>query len=104
MTDWTPRKPSDPVAQMLVPRLYGSTPTLFGAPLAEGPEDLRGADVAFFGVPWRAPTPDSRMGAAAANYEGTLLTPAQFRANSLKYGGYLPELDVDVFEHLKLVD
>ena len=104
MTDWTPRKPSDPIAEMRVPRLYGSTPTLFGAPLAGSADDLRGADVAFLGVPWRAPTPDSRMGAAAANYEGTLLTPGQFRTNSLKYGGYLPELDIDVFERLRLVD
>lgn len=98
------RKPTDPTVQMLLPRVYGSTPTLFGAPLAERAEDLRGADVAFLGVPWRAPTPDSRMGGAAANYEGTLLTPGQFRANSIKYGGYLPELDLDVFEHFTLVD
>ncbi len=104
MSESWARRPSDPVMRMLVPRLYGSTPTLFGAPLAETPADLRGADAAFLGVPWRAPTPDSRVGRATANYEGTLLTPAQFRTNSLKYGGYLPELDVDVFEHLKIVD
>ncbi len=98
------RQPSDPIVQFLLPRVYGSTPTLFGAPLAERPEDVRGADFAFLGVPWRAPTPDTRMGGAAANYEGTLLTPAQFRANSVKYGGYLPELDLDVFEQVRLVD
>ncbi len=99
-----PRRPTDPITQMLLPRIYGSTPTLFGAPLAETADDLRGADVAFLGVPWQAPKPDSRMGRAGANYEGTALAPAQFRANSVKYGGYLPELDVDVFEHLRLVD
>ncbi|HYM70605.1 MAG TPA: arginase family protein [bacterium] len=98
------RGPTDPVVQMLVPRVYGSVPTLFGAPLAENAAQLQSADVAFLGVPWRAPTPDSRMGKAASNYEGTLLTPAQFRVNSLKYGGYLPELDVDVFEHFRVVD
>jgi agmatinase len=89
---------------MLVPRLYGSTPTLFGGPLAEKTGDFGDADVVFLGVPWRAPAPDSRAGRAAANYEGTLLTPAQFRANSLKYGGYLPELDIDVFKYLKIAD
>ena len=103
MERWA-RRPTDPVTEMLVPRVYGSVPTLFGAPLAETTARLESSDVAFLGVPWRAPTPDSRMGKAASNYEGTLLTPAQFRANSLKYGGYLPELDVDVFEHLRLVD
>lgn len=104
MGDSWARKPSDPTMRMLVPRLYGGTPTLFGAPLAESVDDLRSADVAFLGVPWRAPTPDSRSGTAAANYEGTLLTPSQFRSSSLKYGGYLPELDVDVFAHVKVVD
>ena len=44
------------------------------------------------------------MGAAAANYAGTALTPQAMRVSSLKYGGYLPELDVDVFEHYRLVD
>ncbi|MDQ3913163.1 MAG: arginase family protein [Actinomycetota bacterium] len=39
-----------------------------------------------------------------ANFEGTQLTPSYFRLNSLNYGGYLPELDLDVFEHLRLVD
>lgn len=101
--DWA-RRPSDPIMEMLLPRVYGSTPTLFGAPLADTDAALRGADVAFLGVPWRAPTPDSRMGGATANYEGTLLTPQHFRVNSIKYGGYLPELDVDVFEHLRVVD
>ncbi|MEZ4570758.1 MAG: hypothetical protein R2849_10620 [Thermomicrobiales bacterium] len=58
----------------------------------------------FLGVPWQAPVPDSRIGAAGASYFGTNLTPQTFRTNSVKYGGFLPEMDVDVFEHLKLVD
>jgi len=98
------RRPSDPIVEFRIPRVYGSTPTLFGAQLAETAEQLAGADLAFLGIPWRAPTPDSRLGRASANYEGTLFTPSQFRANSLRYGGYLPELDIDVFQHLKLVD
>jgi len=75
-------------------------------PLAETEEDLRGADVAFLGVPWRAPTTPSSffVGGARANFEGTQLTPSYFRLNSLNYGGYLPELDLDVFEHLRLAD
>jgi agmatinase len=87
-----------------MPRIYGSTPTLFGVPLAQTAEDLQQADVAFLGVPWRAPSPDSRIGSAQANYEGTLLTPGYFRVHSIRYGGYLPELDIDVFEHVRMVD
>lgn len=88
----------------MLPRHYGSVPTLFGAPHARSTGDLEGADIAFLGVPWQAPVPDSRIGAAGASYFGTNLTPQTFRTNSIKYGGYLPELDVDVFEQLKLVD
>lgn len=91
------------VSQLLLPRHYGSVPTVFGSPKAV-PDDLMGADVAFLGIPWQAPVPDSRIGAAGANYFGTNLTPHTFRTNSVKYNGYLPERDIDVFAALKLVD
>lgn len=99
-TPW-PRK-GHQVTQLLLPRHYGSVPTVFGAPPAETVEP--GTDVAFIGIPWQAPVPDSRIGAAGANYFGTNLTPQTFRTNSVKYNGYLPERDVDVFAALKLVD
>lgn len=99
-----PRLPSDPISEMLLPRFYGSVATLFGSPRAKAAGEVRGADLAFLGVPWSAPVPDSRMGAAGAGYVGTNLTPQMFRTNSLKYGGYLPEFNVDVFEHYSLVD
>lgn len=91
------------ISELLLPRHYGSVPTLFGAPEASV-DDLAGADVAFLGIPWQAPVPDSRMGAAGASYFGTNLTPQTFRTNSVKYGGYLPERDVDVFASLRFVD
>jgi guanidinopropionase len=99
-------RPFEPVVEMHSPRVYGSFPTLFGTPLVETKEDLRGVDVAFLGVPWRAPTTPSSffIGGARANFEGTQLTPSYFRLNSLNYGGYLPELNLDVFEHLRLGD
>src|SRR5438067_2824585 len=104
MSSHWPRRPSEPVTQMMLPRFYGSTPTVSGSPRAKTREDLAGADLVFLGVPWSAPAPDSRSGAAAANFFGTNMTPGLFRTNSLKYGGYLPELDVDVFERYRLVD
>ena len=84
-------------------RIYGGTPTIYGAPLAQGPEDLRGADVAFLGIPWQAPSPQRWLGGVMPNYD-TFLSPSTFRQNSLVHRGYLPELDLDVFEHLRLVD
>jgi len=81
--------------------LYGSTPTLFKQPRLQSDDELRTADVAFLGIPWRSPTPAGR---SAMNFEGSLLTPSYFRNNSGAFGGYLPELDVDVLERFKLVD
>src|SRR5918911_2298547 len=97
---------SEPIVQMRLPRVYGSFPTFFGAPLAETEQDLKSADVAFLGVPWRAPTTPSSffLGGARSNFEGTQLAPSYFRLNSLHYGGYLPELDLDVLGRIKLVD
>jgi hypothetical protein len=60
---------------------------------------VRDADVALLGVLWRAPTTPSSFffgGGARSNFEGTQLTPSCFRLNSPHYGGYLPELDLDV--------
>jgi agmatinase len=84
-------------------RIYGGTPTLYGAPLAQNPKDLQGADVAFLGIPWQAPSPERWLGGVMPNYD-TLLSPSTFRQNSLVHQGYLPELDLDVFERLRLVD
>ncbi len=98
--------PFEPIVEMRLPRVYGSFPTLFGAPLAETEQDLKDADVAFLGVPWRAPTTPSSffLGGARSNFEGTQLTPSYFRLNSLHYGGYLPELELDVLGRIRLVD
>jgi len=81
--------------------IYGATPTLFRRPLVRPGESIAGADIAFLGVPWRAPNPSGR---SSMNYEGSLLTPTYFRTNSTSFGGYLPELDLDVFDHFKMVD
>jgi arginase family enzyme len=83
------------------PFIYGATPTLFQRPLVGPGEGLGNADVAFLGVPWRAPNPSGR---SPINYEGSLLTPTYFRSNSTSFGGYLPELDLDVFDHFTMVD
>src|SRR5215216_4430552 len=62
--------PFEPIVEMRSPRVYGSFPTLFGMPLAETEEDLRGADVAFLGVPWRAPTTYPVLKAIAERADG----------------------------------
>jgi len=97
-------KSMDPVTGMQPhPVFYGSVPSMFGKPISEGPEDLRGFDIAYLGIPWSAP-PSAGRSASIAQFAGTTLTPNSMRTNSIKYGGYLPELDVDVFERFGFTD
>ena len=98
---WPPE--SGPIYDLKLPRWYGNVPTLFGSPFAEKPIDLEGADAVFVGIPWQGPVPDNRAGVAADMF-GTFNTPEALRSNSIKYKGYLPELDVDVFRHLAFKD
>lgn len=94
----------DPVtATKAHPVYYGSVPSMFGQPISETPEDLQAFDIAYLGIPWSAP-PSAGRAASIAQFAGTSLTPNNMRTNSVKYGGYLPELDVDVFEHLRFTD
>jgi agmatinase len=93
------------LVDLRVPHLSGGSPTVYGAPYAAGTAQLDQADVAFVGVPWGSPvSPEYVYMSSGANFGSTVLSPGAFRMNSLRHGGYLPELDVDVFEHLSMVD
>jgi arginase family enzyme len=87
---------------MLTPRFYGGSPTAFGAPFAAKSSDLSAYDVAFLGIPWQSPAAPGRE--TSIVYAGTMMAPLRFRYNSIKYGGYLPELDIHVFERLRFCD
>jgi agmatinase len=70
-------------------------PTFMNTPVARKPTDLRGADAAFLGIPYIS---------LWAGFDNDV-APRNVRTASAKYlGGYLPELDIDVFRHVKLVD
>lgn len=92
------RKSMDPLYSWQVPMLYPDTPSFLGVPLAREKEDLEGADVAIIGAPYQGAAGVARV------YTTNLLTPVNLRRDSVKYGGYLPEYDLDVFDYLKVVD
>lgn len=92
------RKSMEPFKKWLIPTVYGDVPTFLGIPLAKSKDELKEADAAIIGIPYEtAPTigREPRM---------AMLTPQNLRKASIKYSGYLPELDIDIFEHVKLVD
>lgn len=94
----SPRKSMDPLSQWLVPTVYEDTPTFLAVPGLSSAQDLRAADVAILGTPYQGVAPVARK------YNNTIMTPIALRQYSVKYAGYLPELDVDVLESLRLVD
>ena len=85
-----------------LPMIDEETPTFMRLPHAETPADLEGADVVIIGSTYVAGTGDllwsvdRREWAAAAR---------RVRQQSARYpSGYVQEFDIDVFEHLNVVD
>jgi agmatinase len=93
-----PRKSMDPLIEWQVPTVYDDTPTFLAVPHCPSADDLPGADVALLGTPYHGVAPVART------YSSTVMMPIALRQYSVKYAGYLPELDVDVLESLQLVD
>lgn len=81
-----------------LPRVYGDTPTFLGVPRV----DLRSPpspppDAIVVGVPWE--------GAVTwGSFTGCELAPRTIRHAAARYGGFLPEYDLDLLEHLRLAD
>ena len=84
-----------------IPLVREGVPSFLGVPVARTPGELAGAHAAIIGIPWdRPPT----AGRPSDQWAGFREAPAAVRRGSLRYAGYVPELDLDVFEHLRLVD
>ncbi len=84
-----------------IPVIAKGVPSFLGVPFAQRPEDLERADAAIIGIPYERP---ATAGRPSGQWSGYRDAPAHVRRQSLRFGGYLPELDLDVFEHLALVD
>ena len=84
-----------------IPVLHAGMPSFLAVPIARTPAELAGADAAIIGVPYDRP---ATAGRGAGDWSGYREAPAHVRQRSLRYGGYLPELDLDIFEHARLVD
>ena len=85
-----------------LPMINDQTPTFMGVPLARTADTLRGADVAIIGAPYVAGARGKYAGVDKAEW---LAAPMRVRQQSARYpSGYIQELDVDIFEKLKVVD
>jgi agmatinase len=84
------------------PQIADETPTFMGCPHATTPADLVGVDAAIIGSPYVTSWGDEWAGVSKAEW---LAAPKRVRQQSIRYAsGYIQDLDLDVFEHLNLVD
>ena len=90
-------KPECYVPGRRYPEIYSGTPTFMGLPKLQGPSDIKNYDVVVMGVPWEGVC-------TWGGYSGCELAPKVIRNASIRYGGYLPEYDIDVFDHLTGAD
>jgi len=85
-----------------VPMLNEDTPTFMRRPMAESPADLEGADVVIIGSSYVAGKGESVWGVDRREWSAAA---QRVRQQSARYpSGYIQDFDLDVFEHLNVVD
>lgn len=77
--------------------LYSGVPSYLGLPVAHTPEDLKQYDFAVLGIPWEG-------GCTIGGYSTCVIAPKTIRDTSIRYVGYLPDYDVDIFDTMNLCD
>lgn len=100
--DWNTIRMGNWVRIRNFPMIAAETPSFLGVPYAISPADLKGADVAIIGAPYAANWGTTYAGVDKAHW---LAAPQRVRQQSIRYpSGYIQDFDLDVFEHLKVVD
>ncbi|MFO0996851.1 MAG: arginase family protein [Alphaproteobacteria bacterium] len=84
------------------PMIADDMPTFLGIPLAHTPADLKGSDAVIIGAPYAAGKGTQYAGVDKVLW---LAGPKRVRQQSVRYrSGYIQDMDLDVFETLKVVD
>jgi len=85
-----------------IPMLLPDMPSFMSLPVAREKAGLKGVDAVIIGAPYVANAGGVYAGVPAREW---LLAPKRVRQQSARYpSGYVQDLDIDVFEHLKVVD
>ena len=84
------------------PMISPELPTFLGVPYAVTREQLKGADAVIIGAPYVATSSDKYAGVDKNEW---ISGPKRVRQQSVRYpSGYIQDFDIDVFEHLTVVD
>ncbi|MBU5614221.1 agmatinase family protein [Geomonas azotofigens] len=89
--------PMVPNRKASLPRVYGDTPSFLGVPVVDARNLPSGRDVIVAGVPWEGTV-------TWGSFSSCELAPRSIRHASARYGGFLPEYEIDLFDHLQLGD
>ncbi len=89
--------PMVPGRKSSLPRVYGNTPSFLGVDVVNQDLPGNGYDVIFVGVPWEGTI-------TWGSYTGCELAPRAIRHSAARYGGFLPEYELNLFDYLKIGD
>lgn len=80
-----------------LPKIYGDTPSFLGCPIIKSKNDIGNFDIAILGVPWEGTI-------TWGSYSGCELAPKTIRHAAARYGGFLPEYNINLFDYLNVGD
>jgi len=80
-----------------LPIVYGDTPSFLGGDVLTINALEIGYDIICVGVPWEGTI-------TWGSFTGCELAPRTIRHASARYGGFLPEYEIDLFDYLKIGD
>lgn len=86
-------KPICYVPDRIVPEVFSGVPSFLGLEPIVSEADLEASDIVVMGVPWEGIC-------TYGGYSGSELMTKKVREASTRYGGYLPDYDLDVFDYL----
>lgn len=86
------KKPICYVPGREIPEIFSGVPSFLGLPKIDSKEELKKYDLVFMGVPWEGVC-------TYGGYSGCELSTKNIREASTRYGGYLPEFDIDAFDY-----
>ncbi len=76
-----------------IPQVYSGVPTFLGLPKIENKEQIKNSDIVIMGVPWEGVC-------TYGGFSGCELSTKTIRQASVRYGGFMPDYDVDIFDYL----
>lgn len=75
-----------------IPEVFSGVSSFLGLPVIKTKEDLEKSDIVIMGVPWEGVNTNGP-------FTSVEMATKTIRKASVRYGGYLPEYDIDIFDH-----